>query len=431
MKDMPVLWIWDNVEPVDGFPEGNDSEWNEVERRELVDFLREGSETEAKFLLTSRREERRWLGDLPAVVRLLPMPLRDRAELAQAVAAKRGVRFTHLPALLPLLEFTEGNPLTLLVAVSMAVREGISDKDQIASFVARLRAGEEEFDDEVTEARHRSLGASLRYGFEHAFNETERKQLALLHLFRSFVNESMLRLMGDPAFDWSVPEVRGLDQKTCLALLNRATEIGLLSPTGLLNYAIHPALPWFFRTMFETYHAASSAIYLRAFVESVGRWAAFCANEYNRGNTHLAAVLRDAESCLLHAHGVAHVHAWPDAEAMLTSGLSILYDHAGRTLDWERLLERTIPDFLEHETRQALPGTEGYWSFFMGQLAACAKRKRQWAEAEQLLRQCVESNRRVAGPALAPKQANTPSLHGRIRRVIVSAYWPRLRRSAA
>ena len=47
--------------------------------------------TRAKVLLTSRRDEHRWLGELPQRVRLPPMPMRERLQLAHALAR-------HLPA---------------------------------------------------------------------------------------------------------------------------------------------------------------------------------------------------------------------------------------------------------------------------------------------------------------------------------------------
>ena len=63
---MPVLWVWDNVEPVTGFPAGTPSAWTDDEQAELRAFLRDlGAQTRAKVLLTSRRDEHGWLGDLP------------------------------------------------------------------------------------------------------------------------------------------------------------------------------------------------------------------------------------------------------------------------------------------------------------------------------------------------------------------------------
>ena len=54
-------------------------------------------------------------------------------------------------------------------------------------------------------------------------------------------------LMGDPEADWCLPEVRGLTREAGIALLDRAAEIGLLTAHGGGYYAIHPALPWYFR----------------------------------------------------------------------------------------------------------------------------------------------------------------------------------------
>ena len=62
----------------------------------------------------------------------------------------------------------------------------------------QLRAGEAVFEDEESQGRSKSLGASLSYGFDSAFTEAERKQLALLHFFQGFVDVDALRLMGDP-----------------------------------------------------------------------------------------------------------------------------------------------------------------------------------------------------------------------------------------
>jgi hypothetical protein len=85
-----VLWIWDNVELVAGFPKGNESTWSAQEQSELADFLRAARETKAKFLLTSRRDERDWLGDLPASVAVPPMLFQVRVELTRALRPSMG-----------------------------------------------------------------------------------------------------------------------------------------------------------------------------------------------------------------------------------------------------------------------------------------------------------------------------------------------------
>src|SRR6516162_5850048 len=61
-----------------------------AEQGELVDFLRALCGTKAKVLLTSRRGEHAWLGDLPVRVTMPPMPTLERLELAGAIAERYG-----------------------------------------------------------------------------------------------------------------------------------------------------------------------------------------------------------------------------------------------------------------------------------------------------------------------------------------------------
>jgi hypothetical protein len=112
------------VEPVTGFPAGTPSAWSAAEQRELADFLRDTKETQARFLLTSRRDERGWLGELPARVTMPPMPMQERIQLAKALAARHGKPLTAVDDWRPLLQLTGGNPLTLTVVVGQALRDG-------------------------------------------------------------------------------------------------------------------------------------------------------------------------------------------------------------------------------------------------------------------------------------------------------------------
>lgn len=82
LRQIPVLWIWDNVEPVAGFPAGSESAWTEAEQRELADFLKLvklDQATQAKILLTSRRDERGWLGGTPQRIKMVRMSGADAA----------------------------------------------------------------------------------------------------------------------------------------------------------------------------------------------------------------------------------------------------------------------------------------------------------------------------------------------------------------
>jgi hypothetical protein len=136
LSQIPVLWIWDNVEPIAGFPTGSQSAWFDSEQRELSDFLRSASRTKAKFLLTSRRDERTWLGDLAVRIKLPPMAMQERVQMARALAAKYGRKLSNVEDWMPLLRFTGGNPLTVTVLVRQAIRDGLNDLARIVQVVS-------------------------------------------------------------------------------------------------------------------------------------------------------------------------------------------------------------------------------------------------------------------------------------------------------
>ena len=186
---------------------------------------------------------------IPRRVTLPPMPMQERVRLTRALADKHGKRIADVKDWLPLLRFTQGNPLTITVMVGQALRDGLETSTQVNAYLEKLHNGETAFDDEASEGRSKSLGASLSYGFEQAFSADERKVLALLHFFQGFVDVSVLKLMVADE-DWGIGS-KDFTRETGIAILDKAADIGLLTSHGGGYYTIHPALPWFFRSLFE------------------------------------------------------------------------------------------------------------------------------------------------------------------------------------
>ena len=431
LAQRPVLWIWDNVEPIAGFPAGTKSAWSDAEQQALADFLRTAQETRAKFLLTSRRDERGWLGDLPARIEMPPMPMQERVQLARALVEKHGRRLTDVGDWRPLLQFTQGNPLTITVLVGQALRDGLQTRAQIEAFVTRLRAGEAAFQDEAVEGRSQSLGAALSYGFEHAFSEAERKQLALLHFFQGFVDVHALQAMGDPENPACLPEVRGLTIEAGIALLDRAAEVGLL--TAIVNgfYAIHPALPWFFKSLFDMHNPAPTGMEsgvrnpelfaVRSFVEAIGDLGSNYHNVYEDGNRHVIAALTAEEDNLLQARQLARARGLWQSVIKAMQGLQTLYQHTGRGLEWKQLVEEILKDFVDAETDGPLPGREEAWGVVTGYRIGLAVEERQWQEAERLQRLDVDQNRVLSVLAVAePTQQLNDAHRNRNRNLAVS-----------
>ncbi|HEV7671577.1 MAG TPA: tetratricopeptide repeat protein [Thermoanaerobaculia bacterium] len=417
----PVLWIWDNTEPVAGFPAGTESAWSTDEREELLDFLRALRETKAKLLLTSRRDEQAWLGDLPRRIAVPRMPMTESLQLVRALAAKYGQRLPNLDDWRPLLMFAQGNPMTLTVVVRQALRDGSRTRAQIEAYVARLRAGEAAFPDEVSEGRSRSLGASLAYGFEQAFGEDDRKKLALLHLFQGFVEVAVLRIMGNPESSWCLPEVRGLTREGGIALLDRAAEVGLLAAHGGGYYGIHPALPWFFKGLFDQFYSAEGLTAVRAFVEAMGEVGTYYHDEFEDGNRKALAVLQAEEANLLHARRLARSYNWWRQVIESMQGLRRLYDYTGRRAEWKRLVDEIVPNFVDPGSEGFLPGREEEWSLVTNYRVRLAGDEREWGEAERLLTMSVDWNRQRATPALVRPRKELESAERNMIRTLAAS----------
>jgi tetratricopeptide (TPR) repeat protein len=422
LQQIPVLWIWDNVELVTGLEAGTDSVWRATEQQALVDFLWVAQKTSAKFLLTSRRDEQAWLGHLPARVQIPSMPHQERAQLANALADKYGHSSPNMALLQPLLEFTQGNPLTITLLVKQALREDLYNEDRVQTFLEKLRGRETAFTDEKTEGWEKSLGASISYVFDNTFTEDERKQLAVLYFCQGFVDVDVLRLIGGSKVDdWRLPEFQEFSEEEGIELLNRAAKIGLLTAHGGGFYHIHPALPWYFKQLFDTYYPSDkippntslkkgetnlkgnldkSQAATRAFVKGMGELGNYYAAQYESGKHDVIDALTAEETNLLYACRLALAQSWWDAVIKHMQGLRQLYAHTCRHAEWAQLVEEIIPEFVDMSTDKPLVGREEQWSLVTEYRVCLAKEKQQWAEAKRLQLLCVEWDHQRAMPFL-------------------------------
>jgi hypothetical protein len=152
LKAHGCLLIWDNFEPVHGFPAGNPALLSAAElvalRRFLVD-LRGGK---SGVVITSRREEE-WLRCDYELVELRGLREDDAKELAGVILAGRGIDRATLPReYLELFKILRGHPLSLRVILPLL-------KNQSPQIILEgLRSGEAKGLDE--------LELSLDYSFQ-------------------------------------------------------------------------------------------------------------------------------------------------------------------------------------------------------------------------------------------------------------------------
>jgi tetratricopeptide (TPR) repeat protein len=432
LAQVPVLWVWDNVEPVTGFPEGTASDWTSAEQDCLVELLRDlAQHTRCKVLLTSRRDERHWLGDLPARVQLPPMPMQESLQLAVALAARHG-QSLGTADWRSLLWYAAGNPLTITVLVGQALRAGLATTEAIEGFVAALQAGEAELEagEDSALGRSRSLAASLSYGFERAFTGTERARLAVLHLFRDTADADAVRYMGNQGAlgEDTVPELAGLDRDAAIGLLDRAAGIGLLESLGGGYYRIHPALPWYFTTLFTTSYgppaSPAAARAARAYTQVLGELGSYYWRQAQGGHaTEVVPVVAAEEANLRHALTLARAVGLWDAAVGCLQGLKVLYERTGRDGEWARLVTAVTPDFTDAATGRPLPGRDDYWSLITGYRVQLARQALDWPAATTLQTARIAWNRDRATAALAaPPASLTPGQRNQIRSLAASLH---------
>lgn len=432
LQQFPVLWIWDNVEPVAGFPSGTESTWTGEEQADLADFLKQiklDRATQARILLTSRRDEEAWLGGIPHRIAMPRMRDSDSANLACSLGDERQIARGEIADWQPLIDYCRGNPLTLRVIVGQAIRMGLRGRKQIEDFVEAIRSGEQAIEDvDERQGRDKSLGASLDYGFRNTFRPEEQPIIALLHLFQGTVDVDVLAFMGKVS-NPALPELKGQTKADLTSLLDRARETGLLSHLFDVRYTIHPALPWFLRQLFTRHYdgqegRSTAGVALRAWVEAIGKLGEYYHRQFNKGNRHIFHLLALEEANLLQARRAARRHGWWDSVITATQGLHVLYLYRGRLSEWARLVAEITPDYCTPGDDPIL-GREDDYSLVMEYRVALAQDyDRDFPRAVAMQEKVISLNRRQADPALAlPTDATLDSAQrNRIRTLGVSVF---------
>ena len=168
--------------------------------------------------------------------------------------------------------------------------------------------------------------------------------------------------MGHPGIDGGpVTAVARLDREHGIALLDRAAETGLLTSYGDGYYAVHPAIPWHLRRLFEHHYgppaspAAQHAI--RAWTEAISDIGNYWISRYREVALDAIEVLGAEEDNLLRARQLARQNGWWDLAIGPMQGLSVLYLHTGRR-EWRRLVAELTPDLADPETDGPLPAAK-------------------------------------------------------------------------
>ena len=379
LRQIPCLLIWDNFEPVAGFPRGIPSSWKKEEQEGLKEFLKALSGGATKVILTSRIEER-WLGRCYKTIKLQGLNSLDAMKLAGKVLDRAGVNRQELRPYHKLLNYLQGNPLAIQV-----ILPELSHLEP-EELLTKLQTGEAELsEDDKKQGREHSLAASLSYRLDK-LDKLLRSRLGLLGLFQGFVDAAILAFICD---DKEAPELLlGLKQDDWLKMLDQAAQMGLLQKVGTCFYRIHPALPWFFHEILHTVYKKDIKLLEKRFVAGCSQISHILQQKLHT-DAEMAMILLHLEEQNF-GYGIrlgVHYRIWDDVNDIFTVMSELLVKE--RRWSESELLTVEIERKATDTKGIPLSDAEGLCAPLWHQLGTIAQEKRQFDEAEQWYRKSL------------------------------------------
>jgi tetratricopeptide (TPR) repeat protein len=425
LKTESYLLIWDNFEPIAGFPSGNEALLSQSERESLKSFLKDLRGGRSWVLITSRREEP-WLNCGYSLLNLQGLREEDVEELAAKILQMAGVDRKNLPAeYLELLKLLGGHPLSLRVVLPHL-------KTQTPlQLIEALRQGLETLSGTEEEGRDKSLIVSLDYSFAK-LSERARRHLSFLALFSERVNAEWLHAFSsgeagdafgsvyqtvfgegeaDDAFGSVYQTVFGenLKQVDWLRLLGEATAAGILEQIDETIYKIHPALPWYLRQQLSQHHAAQEVSELKKklliFYEIL---ADNCLEQFICDAKKATSFVQVEEPNLLQNLWLAEQEQnWEIAQIILPA-LGEFYQRIGRQPEFKSLRQRALKKIGIHLAEAKTKGEAAfsYWVYLQSGDANEALIKGDLKEAKAIQQAILNG--------LLASASNTPLVDERI-----------------
>lgn len=341
LKTQPSLLIWDNFEPVAGFPAGNEPLLNASERDALQRFLKDLRGGKSWELITSRREER-WLDCGYSLVDLRGLREQDVEELAAKILQMAGVDRVKLSSeYLELLKLLGGHPFSLRVVLPHLKTQ------EPKQLIEALQQGLDNLEKKTEEGRDKSLTASLDYSFAK-LSERARQHLPFLALFSKQVYAVSLHFFSQTPHDYCgqvYQDVFGenLQRADWLTILNEAAEAGILERQKYDTYKIHPALPWYLRQWLANNHneevISELEIRLLVFYEGL-------AEHYHKlliSKPYLATVvlLIEEPNLLQNLRLAQQQQIWKFAQTILEA-LGEVYERLDRRLEFKSIRQQAL-----------------------------------------------------------------------------------------
>jgi tetratricopeptide (TPR) repeat protein len=240
-----LLLIWDNFESVHTLPDPTHATQplTEPEREELRGFLdRIAANSKSAIIVTSRTPET-WLGAEKRRIEVGGLEPDEANEYAEQLLASYPdtKQRRELKAFGELMEWLDGHPLSMRLILPRLDSTG--PRELLDGLQGTRPLADTDGVDRTT-----SLSASIAYSFTH-LSAADQHALTVVSLFHGVVDADVLGLFS------AVPEVpewyQGRTASGWAQVLERTTEVGLLTSLGAGIYRIHPALPAYLTSFWQ------------------------------------------------------------------------------------------------------------------------------------------------------------------------------------
>jgi len=430
LRTHPCLLIWDNFEPVAGFPTGNEPLLSNAERDNLKQFLKDLRGGQSWVLITSRREES-WLKDC----NYKPLPLsglsgQDVEEFAAKILQKVKVDRKNLaPQYLELLKLLGGHPLSLRVILPHLKTQSPNE------IMEALRQGLDTFQGAEEEGRDKSLYVSLDYSFAKLSDRT-RQHSPFLAFFSERVYAYWLGIfLSNPNSDFA-QAYRAVFGETVQAIdwqqiLNEAVEAGILEHLGGEFYKFHPALPWYLRQRLTEKNSQATIWELEKFLMLF--YAAFAEYYHEQlisnpeSTSHMLLV--EEPNFLQNLRLAEQQQDWRNAQMILTV-LGEVYKRWGRKPEFKLLRQRMLNQIGIKLAEAKAKGTEalGLWMYLRNNEAnenlAINDLERSRIIYQEILKELIALNNPSVNEAIATLNNNLGNIAMELRDFgVATAYY--------
>ena len=396
LRENPSLLIWDSVETAAGFPGSESAMLDSEEQSALAAFLEEATQGgESWVLVISRRSGEPWLSAPFGTFHLEGLTRRDAIELGNQALEATGVvgpaadrdPELHLgPDYLDLLEFLEGHPLAMQIALPL-LREAPASavRREVSAAIAGLAPNDGE------EARPRCLTGLMDYSFSR-MSRRSRTHLPFLSLFqRRIMLDVLTHMTQERAYRGLMGEE--LSWGACRTLLRAARDAGFLEQVTPSVFQIHPSLPWFYsRRLHGQTSQANIGRLEREFVRVYTDTADYFLETLQENQDSGATAVLAEEANLMQALGLAlETRQWDSAQ-VLVQPLAQVYSMQKRRPELRRLrrqlMESLTPNGQGAGEAYAAGGID-LWLYLTGTEANDAREAGELEHAEDLNRRLV------------------------------------------